>query len=129
MFNEANLDEWLENFTKNDIALLEVSEPWKFSEVTRIRPACLMTFERDRFEDTFLAAGYGTNEIWYKKGSYDNASYSGLGELTMTRLKLSNLTRYHFVVNNTFSSLCNGDSGKIRRIGLWAIIRNQSNTL
>lgn len=55
------LDENSEMFliAKNDIALLEMEEPWTFDEQTRIKPACLMGFNRDHFEDTFLAAGYG----------------------------------------------------------------------
>ena len=105
------------NMHKNDIALLKVSEPWEFNEVTKIRPACLMNFERDHFEDTFLAAGYGRNETWYmKQGSWDNnGSHSGVGYLTMTRLKLTNLTRYYFGVKSSFSSLCHGDSGTDRK--------------
>ena len=107
------------NMYKYDIALLEVWEPWEFGEATKIQPACLMSFEREHFEDTFLAAGYGTDKIWYQpedESLKNNASESGVGELTMTRLQLTNLTRYYFGENSSFSNMCNGDSGK--KIGL-----------
>ena len=55
------LDENSKNMVlyKSDIALIELKDPWTFDEKTRIKPACLVGFERERFEDTFLAAGYG----------------------------------------------------------------------
>ena len=67
----------------SDIALIELEDPWTFDEQTRIKPACLMGFERDRFEDTFLGAGYGRKSKRFASFTKLNLQIRYLGLFTV----------------------------------------------
>lgn len=108
-----------------DLALLELEEPWEFDKQTRISPACLLDFERNRsFDGEFLAAGYGITEMrnWTEPKSEHlsekrrmnlinplAASEPNQKKLLTTKLRLFNSTEHLIVANSSHSSICFGN--------------------
>ena len=110
----------------NDLALLELEEPFRFGEQTGIYPACLLDFEINRFDGEFALAGFGLTKMqnWTEtkprpelehlpEQSKMNSDYpvitAPIPELFMTKLRLVNSTDHLILASDNYSSGCYGN--------------------
>ena len=92
---------------KSDVALLELKSPFKFGPQTRIYPACLMDYERTKFENELVAAGYGITEQFTDQ-DLPALKPSKWPEVKMTKLRQTFEDKYFIVANSSHSSMCFG---------------------
>ena len=99
---------------KTDAALLELSESWAFDGQTNVYPACLMDFEKTKFEGELVAAGYGLTKPVQEP--LDDPSLWGwiteappkFPELLMTKFKQAYENENFIAVNSSYSAMCYG---------------------
>ena len=94
----------------NDLALLELKEPFTFDKQTNIAPACLKRVQ-ERNKDEFLVAAFGALPYLVNDMAADerNSSEYNENQLLMNTIKLSKLTQKLIYVKGPRS--CEGNLG------------------